>query len=95
VTCLPFCDAKARLISRAASGHGHIKNSVSIEEQPDIVDEKSRVGDWEIDWVIGKGHSGAIVTIVERSTHFTVSSQVNDKSADTVTAATITLLRPY
>jgi IS30 family transposase len=29
------------------------------------------------------------------STRFTVSSQVNDKSADTVTAATIALLMPY
>ena len=81
--------------SKSLAGRGHIKNRVSIEERPDVVDEKSRVGDWEIDLVIGKGHSGAIVTIVERSTRFTVSSQVNDKSADTVTAATIALLMPY
>lgn len=45
--------------------------------------------------MIGKGHSGAIVTIVERNTSFTVSTQVNVKSADTVTAATIALLRPF
>jgi IS30 family transposase len=52
VTCLPFCDVKARLINRAAralAGRGHIKNCVSIEERPDIVDEKSHAGDWEID----------------------------------------------
>ncbi len=30
------------------------------------VDAKSRVGDWEIDTVIGRGHSGVLVTIVER-----------------------------
>ena len=34
---------------------------------------KKRVGDWEIDLVIGKGHSGALVTIVDRATSFTVS----------------------
>jgi IS30 family transposase len=53
------------------------------------------VGDWEIDLVIGKGHSGALVTIVERNTSFTVSTRVDDKSAKTVTAATIGLLAPF
>ena len=43
---------------------------------------------------IGKGHSGALVTIVERVTNFTVSAQVNRKSAADVTQATIALLRP-
>ena len=83
--------------SRAASqaGRGHIKNRVSIDERPNIVDEKSRVGDWEIDLVIGKGHSGALVTIVERQTSFTVSTRIFDKQAATVTAATISLLQPY
>ncbi len=60
-----------------------------------MVDEKSRIVDWEIALVIGKGHSGALVTIVERKTSFTVSTRVNDKSAETVTAAAIALLTPY
>ena len=76
------------------AGRGHIKNRVSIDERPAIVDEKSRVGDWEIDLVIGKGHSGALVTIVERQKKFTVSTRINDKSAETVTAATIALSTP-
>jgi len=78
--------------SKGQAGRGHIKNRVSIDERPKIVDEKGRVGDWEIDLVIGKGHSGALVTIVERATSFTVSMRINDKSAHTVTMATITLL---
>lgn len=77
------------------STRGQIKNRVSIEDRPGIVDDKSRIGDWEIDTVIGKGHSGALVTIVERVTNFTVSSQVNSKSAKAVTKATIKLLKPY
>jgi len=79
---------------RKQAGRGHIKNRVSIDDRPDIVDEKTRVGDWEIDLVIGRGHSGALVTIVERQTKFTVSTRINDKSAETVTAATIALLTP-
>jgi len=77
------------------AGRGCIKNRVSIDERPTIVDDKSRIGDWEIDLVIGKGHSGALVTIVERQTSFTVSTRVDSKSADVVTAATINLLKPF
>ena len=36
-----------------------------------------------------------MVTLVERKTSFTVSTRVDDKSAKTVTAATITLLKPF
>lgn len=76
------------------STRGQIKNRVDIDERPQVVDDKSRVGDWEIDTVIGKGHRGALVTIVERVTRFTVSKQVDRKSAAAVTEATISLLKP-
>ncbi len=77
------------------TSRGQIRNRVGIEERPAVVDEKSRIGDWEIDTVIGKGHSGALVTIVERATQFTLVANVPNKSAEAVTAATIQLLRPY
>jgi IS30 family transposase len=44
---------------------------------------------------IGKGHCGALARIVERKNSFTVSTRVDDKSAKTVTAATIALLTPF
>lgn len=77
------------------TSRGQIRNRVGIEERPAVVDEKSRIGDWEIDTVIGKGHSGALVTIVERATQFTLVANVPNKSAEAVTAATIQLLKPY
>jgi len=49
---------------------GQIKNTVSIDERPSVVDEKSRIGDWEIDTVIGKNHKQALITVVERKTKF-------------------------
>jgi transposase, IS30 family len=63
---------------------------VSIEQRPDIVDEKSRIGDWEIDTVIRQHHKGALVTIVERK-----SRSVESKHAQSVTTATVNLLTPY
>ena len=77
------------------TGRGYIKDRIGIEDRPAIVDERTRVGDWEIDLVIGKGYSGALVTIVERLIRYTVTKRIFDKSARTVTDATIELLAPF
>ena len=63
----------------------------------DAIDEKSRIGDWEIDTVIEKNHRQAIVTIVERASKFSLMKKVEKKTADAVAVAeaTIELLRPY
>jgi IS30 family transposase len=74
---------------------GQIRNRVSIDERPAIVAEKTRIGDWEIDTVIGQNHQGALVTIVDRVSKFTLIKKVDSKHAEVVTAATIILLQPY
>ena len=72
-----------------------IKNAVSIDDRPSIVDSKERFGDWEIDTVLGKHGTGAMVTILERKTRFYLVKKVPSKSAGDVTKATIELLMPY
>lgn len=89
------CRKYQRRGSNGKTSRGQIRNRVSIEERPLSVEDKNDVGHWEIDTVIGKGHRGALVTIVERVSLFTVSARVNNKSAEEVTAATIALLTPY
>jgi len=74
---------------------GQIRNRISIDDRPAIVTEKTRVGDWEIDTVIGKNHQGALVTIVDRVSKFTLIKIVASKHAEVVTEATISLLKPY
>jgi IS30 family transposase len=74
---------------------GQIRNRVSIDERPAIVAEKTRIGDWEIDTVIGQNHQGALVTIVDRVSKFTLIKKVDSKHAEVVTTATISLLQPY
>jgi IS30 family transposase len=74
---------------------GQLKNRISIDERPKIVDKKTRIGDWEIDTVIGKNHKGALVTIVDRVSKVTVIEKVATKHADGVTDATIKGLLPY
>ena len=40
-----------------------LKNRVSIDDRPEIVELKERIGDWEGDTVVGKNHKGAMVTL--------------------------------
>lgn len=76
--------------------HNHcIKNRVFIDDRPKIVDEKIRVGDWEIDTIIGGERKQAIVTIVERVSKKTILKKVNFKTAELVSKATIEGLKPY
>ncbi|MEO5658732.1 MAG: IS30 family transposase [Polaromonas sp.] len=74
---------------------GVLKGRVCIDKRPPIVDRKSRIGDWEGDTVIGKGHQGALVTLVERKSRYTLSSRVASKHSEGVTQAVIALLRPH
>lgn len=68
---------------------GKIKNRVSIDKRPAVVDQMSRIGDWEGDTVIGKGRSGALLTMVERKTLFTVIVRLTGKRADLLAEAAV------
>ncbi len=73
---------------------GQIKGRISIEERPSVVETYSRIGDVEIDTVIGKGHKGAIVTIVDRKSKFSLFKIVKSKQAEPVKNALIDLMQP-
>jgi len=70
------------------AGRGCIPNRVDIKERPAIVEEKSRLGDWEGDTIIGANHQGAILSIVDRKSKFTLLAKLKDKCADGVVKAT-------
>lgn len=66
------------------AGRGCIPGRIDISERPAIVEEKSRLGDWEIDTIIGKEHKGAVVSMVERHSKLTLLAQVSRKTAQEV-----------
>ena len=74
---------------------GQIKGRISIDERPTVVDTKKRIGDWEIDTIIGKNHKGAMLTVVERKSKFTLIRKLPKKQADLVAKAARDLLNPY
>jgi len=66
-----------------------------ISERPAIVEQKARIGDLEIDTVIGKSHKGALVTINDRKTGMVKISKVKGKNAEDVKNATLNLLSDW
>ncbi|MCK5138182.1 MAG: IS30 family transposase [Bacteroidales bacterium] len=72
-----------------------IKDRVSIDQRPDCINNKERVGDWEIDTIIGKGGKGAIVTIAERATAFVLVARLNGKNAMDLAKAVVRLMAPF
>jgi IS30 family transposase len=76
------------------AGRGLIPNRTDIEERPKIADEKTRVGDWEIDTVIGKNHVGVLVSMVDRASKYTKLTLVESKKACVVTSAIEKALKP-
>jgi len=88
-------DRKYRKRKNKTQNRGWIKDRVDISHRPSIVEKKKRFGDLEIDTIIGKNHSGAILTINDRSTGMLWTKKLPNKEAKYVTAATLQILMPY
>lgn len=86
------CRKKRRKRYGSTDRRGTIKNRVSIDHRPDIVEERSRIGDWEMDTVIGHQGGAVLVTLAERKTR--VIALAPDKRADSVKQALVQALLP-
>ena len=73
---------------------GKIKNRVSIDERPAVVDRRNRIGDWEGDTIIGKGRQSALITLVERKSLYTVILKTQGKHAECLANNVIRGLKP-
>ena len=74
---------------------GTLKNCVRIDKRPKVVDRRSRIADWEGDTVIGSGHQGVLVTLVERKSRYTLAAALPRRTSTLVGQAMIDLLRPH
>lgn len=65
----------------AKDSRGIIKDRVDISTRDPIVEKRERLGDLEIDTIIGKDHKGAIITINDRATGMLKMMKTNGKDA--------------
>lgn len=71
-------------------------NRVSIEKRPEVVDNKERFEDWEMDTIIGSNQQGAILTLTERKTNLIfIKPLPNGKNAKDLAKILINQLIPY
>ena len=90
------CQKKRR--KRYGQGHdrrGQIIGRRCIDERPAYIENRSQVGHWEADTVIGVNHQHAIVTLVERKSGYGLIAKVQNKTAKLVSKAIVKLLEPY
>jgi IS30 family transposase len=85
--------AKPRRRNGAKDRRGQIVGRVSIDERPKIVEEQSRVGDWEGDTIESACKSAYIATFVDRKTKLLLAKLMPDKRADTLNRAAVRAFR--
>jgi IS30 family transposase len=88
------CQKQRKKRYGAKERRGQIKGRISIDERPDVVDQRSRIGDWEADTVIGKQGGAVLVTLVERKTRLSVIGKALNRTAQEVTSVILEQLQP-
>jgi IS30 family transposase len=88
------CQKKRRKRYGSYDRRGQLPERVSIDERPAIVEKKERLGDWEVDTILGKGRRHAIVTLTDRKSRFALLYKVDRRTAQMVGDAIIHLLQP-
>lgn len=70
-----------------------IPNRVSIDHRPAVVETNTEMGHWEADTVIGKGHDGVLLTLVERCTKLVLIVKLKSKNARSLAQAAVKAFR--
>lgn len=63
---------------------GTIKDRVSIEDRPEVVNSRTRLGDVEVDLMMGKDHNSALLVMTERATLITTLDKLEGKDSEIV-----------
>lgn len=74
---------------------GKIANRVSIIERPEEVNARARLGDYEIDLIVGPKNRGAILSIIDRVSRKCLLEKLTGKTASEVATGVIAALLPY
>jgi IS30 family transposase len=59
-------------------------DAARIDNRPDVIEERLRLGDFEGDTVLGPPGTGGLATVVDRKSRFTIVTKIQSKNADHV-----------
>ena len=86
---------KYRKRGATKDSRGIIKDRVSIDHRPSVVEKRSRFGNLEADLIIGKNQKGAMVTINDRASGMLKRKKVKTKQASEVSDTINELLEEW
>jgi IS30 family transposase len=89
------CQKQRRKRSGRYDRRGKLPNCRSIEERPAVVQARKRLGDWEVDTLLGKQQKHAMLTLTERKSRFTLLGKVSRRTAFAVRQRLCHLLLPF
>lgn len=84
---------KRRKKHGSSDKRGQIPDRRPISKRPRVVENRSRIGDWEGDTVSGKGHGSFVATHVERKSRYLLVGKMDDKSAASMNKTSKRLFR--
>jgi IS30 family transposase len=73
---------------------GKIPFCTSIEERPKVIEERKRLGDWEIDTVFGTKHAPVLLTLTDRKSRLALLGKLSEYTAQATAEETVRLLAP-
>ena len=74
---------------------GKIKNRTTIEQRPDTINNRERLGDFEIDLIVGPKNKGAILTVIDRLSRYCIIEKLSSKGSKEVKHAVIEIFKNY
>lgn len=89
------CQNTRRKRYGAYERRGKLLHCRSIEERPEVVESRERLGDWEGDTLVGRKQKAALLTLTERRSRFTVIGKVPNRTAPVVRRKLVQLLQPF
>ena len=92
-TCLRGAQKKRWKRYRSRDSRGILPGKRHITERPDVVDARSRVGDWEVDTVMGSGDKHCILTMVDRRSGYTLIGKLRNRRKEAANAAMLRMVR--
>lgn len=81
--------AKEKPKKRVKKSKTHIPNATSIDEREEIVNERARRGDYEVDLIVSKGGKAVLLTAVDRKTRLLRVVKMRDAKALTTHKALV------
>lgn len=88
-------NGKRRYRRRTGTRRSKIPNRKGLDERPEVVDERKRFGDWEVDLIAGSQGSGFILSLYERKSRTGLITKLEHKTSEATAWAIIKRLKAY